>query len=201
MPSPFLTKLCGLEGKRIILASRSPRRIEMLQTAGLQFESIPAEVEENPREYANPVDFACKSARIKAEWVWQRNPADLVIGADTIVVKEEEIFGKPANRREARQMLEKLSGATHQVISGLCFRTREDARIAYEITDVVFNKLSEEEINAYLDTGESFDKAGAYAIQGYGGVFIHRISGSYPNVVGLPLAKVYQVLRQLYRKK
>lgn len=192
-----MTKLCRLKGKRIILASRSPRRIEMLRAVGLHFESIPAEVDENPGEYANPVDFARKSARIKADWVWERYPADLVIAADTIVVKDKEILGKPADRREARQMLEKLSGVTHQVVSGMCFRTRKKTLISHEITDVIFNKLSEDEINAYLDTGESFDKAGAYAIQGYGGVFIKSISGSYPNVVGLPLGQVYQILQRL----
>ena len=193
----FLTDLCHLDGKKVLLASRSPRRIEMLRSLGLDFEAITADVDENPESFSDPADFAEQNAREKARWVWQRHTADVVIAADTIVVCDGKIFGKPSDREDACRMLCALSGATHQVISGICLRTPAREIIDHEITEVTFYPLSDDEIRAYIATGETADKAGAYAIQGFAGVFVKRMSGSYSNVMGFPLAKFYQDLKSL----
>ncbi len=194
---PFLTNLCDIYNKKILLASQSPRRIEMLRSIGLSFEIVPADVDETPETFSDPADFAEQNAREKAQWVWERHDADLVIAADTIVVKNEEIFGKPVDRGDAFRMLNALSDTTHQVVSGVCLQTANEEIVDHEITEVSFYPLSNEEISAYIDTGEIWDKAGAYAIQGFAGVFVKSIYGSYPNVMGFPLAKFYQDLRQL----
>lgn len=192
----FLTELCHLEGKKIILASQSPRRIEMLHSLGVEFEIFPAQVDENPAIYRDEVEYACLIAKSKADWVHEKRPeADLIIAADTIVVKEGKIFGKPRDHAEARAMLQTLSGATHQVITGICLRSAAQEIIDHEITDVVFAPLSPEEIELYLASGEPFDKAGAYGIQGFASALIERIEGCYFNVVGFPLARFYRHLR------
>ncbi len=193
----FLTDLCHLDGKKVLLASQSPRRIEMLRDIGLSFDAVAADVDENPESFSDPADFAEQNAREKARWVWDRHDADLVIAADTIVVKDGEIFGKPADMADAHRMLRALSGATHEVISGVCLRTAAHEIIDHEITKVTFYPLSNSEIRSYIATGETADKAGAYAIQGFAGVFVKGISGSYSNVMGFPLAKFYQDLRRL----
>lgn len=195
----FLTELCHLEGKKIILASQSPRRIEMLHSLGVEFEIFPAQVDENPAIYRDEVEYACLVAKSKAGWVHEKRPeADLIIAADTIVVKEGNIFGKPRDHAEARAMLQTLSGATHQVITGICLRSATQEIIDHEITDVVFASLSAEEIELYLASGEPFDKAGAYGIQGFASALIERIDGCYFNVVGFPLARFYRHLKTLW---
>ncbi|MEZ4746356.1 MAG: Maf family protein [Calditrichia bacterium] len=193
----FLNDLCELKNRRIILASQSPRRDEMLRNLGLRFEIVPADVDENPESFRDAADFAMQNAREKAVWVAEREPADLVIAADTIVVQNGEILGKPVNAADAEMMLRKLSGKTHQVISAICLKTPDREITDSESTDVTFISLSDQEIGAYLATGESMDKAGGYGIQGFAAPFISGINGCYPNVVGFPIALFYKHLRTL----
>ena len=193
----FISELCALDTTKIILASQSPRRIEMLRAAGLQFEIRPADVDENPPGYHNEVDYVRSNAHSKAEWVWERNSADLVIAADTVVVREGRILEKPASRADARAMLQSLSAATHEVITGICLRCETQEIIDHESTRVVFSALEDREIDHYLDSGEPYDKAGAYGIQGLAGLFIERVDGCYFNVVGFPIARFYRHLRTL----
>jgi septum formation protein len=194
----FLNELCNLEGKKIILASQSPRRIEMLHSLGLEFEIYPARVDESPESYRDEIEYVYHNAASKAEWVYQKHPsAGLVISADTIVVKDGRILEKPKDSDDAGKMLKMLSGATHQVVTGICLLTSAAKIIDHEITNVTFVPLSGREIDAYLASGEPFDKAGAYGIQGFASIFIQRIEGCYFNVVGFPIAKFYQHLREI----
>ena len=193
----FLNELYNLNSKKITLASRSPRRIGLLKQIGMTFDIQPADVDEQPESYQNEADYACQNAQSKGDWVWERFPADLVISADTIVVKDGKIFEKPRDHADAAHMLKQLSGQTHRVISGFYMRSRDKTILDHEITDVTFLTLSESEIQAYLATGESFDKAGAYGIQGYGALFVEKVDGCYFNVMGFPLAKFYQLLKEI----
>ncbi len=194
----FLTELCHLEGKKIILASQSPRRIEMLHSLGLEFEIFPAQVDEDPAAYQDEIEFARLIAKSKADWVHDKRPeTDLIIAADTIVVKDGNIFGKPRGHTEARTMLQALGGAIHQVITAICLRSEKEEIIDHEVTDVTFAPLSPEEIELYLASGEPFDKAGAYGIQGPAAVFVKKIDGCYFNVMGFPLARFYRHLKSL----
>lgn len=193
----FMTRVCALEDKKIILASQSPRRIEMLRAAGLQFEVCPAEVDESPIHYSDEIDYVRHNALEKATYVWAKHSADLVIAADTIVVKDGRIFEKPLNADDARSTLRILGGAVHEVVTGFCLKTVQQEILDEESTRVTFYPLSEEEIEAYLATGEAYDKAGGYGMQGLAGLFIRKIEGCYYNVVGFPLAKFYQHLKDL----
>lgn len=190
--------------EKIVLASASPRRRELLSQLGLKFEVRVSSVKERKGE--DPVEAAEQAAISKASEVAGRTPEAVVIGADTVVVVDGEILGKPASASEAEEMLRKLSGKAHQVITGVAVVDSSGRRMVdHEITTVFFAPLSEEEISAYIESGEGHDKAGAYAIQGLGALFIPRIEGSYTNVVGLPLAKLYEMLKHfelnLLRKK
>ena len=193
----FIHELLNLQNKKIILASQSPRRQELLSTAGLSFEVIPAEVNENPTSYDDEIDFVRKSSQIKGNWVWERCSADLLISADTIVVKEKTIYGKPKDVTDAIRTLELLSDDKHQVITAFYLRSAHETIIDHDITDVTFYPLSPAEIAAYVATGEPMDKAGAYGIQGYGASLIEKIDGSYFNVMGFPIARVYQRLKNM----
>jgi len=195
----FLMELCRLQGKKIILASQSPRRIELLRGVGLKFEIVPAQVDENVKDGDHIIDAARHYAREKAHHVADRHSADLIIAADTLVVLGNEIFAKPKNRVEAGKMLRQLSGATHSVITGLSLLTPASEILDHEETRVTFWDISKREIDAYLNTPEPFDKAGAYGIQGYAALFIRKIEGSYFNVMGFPLSKFYQHLRTLFK--
>jgi septum formation protein len=187
----------------LVLASASPRRQDLLRNANISFTVQPADIDETPRAGENPREYAERLAQEKALAVWQTRPHDVVLGADTTVAVDETIFGKPADGADAAHMLRALSGRTHQVITGVSvvwpgkLRT-EDRRLktASETTLVTVNKLSEEEIQEYIATGEPMDKAGAYAIQGIASRWIPRIEGDYCNVVGLPVALVYRILRR-----
>jgi septum formation protein len=185
---------------KLILASASPRRAEILRTAGLQFAVLSSAVDETPLPGETPHDMVQRLALAKAELVAARavGPA-IVIAADTVVALEGTILGKPRTSEDARQMLEKLSGRTHSVITGVTLIRLPDAerREFIETTQVHFASVSKEEIAKYLATGEPFDKAGAYAIQGLGGRFIPRIDGCYFNVVGLPLSRLFRELPEL----
>jgi septum formation protein len=185
---------------KLILASASPRRAEILHDAGFSFIVMSSAVDETPFPEESPADHVQRLADAKAELVAARavGPA-IVIAADTVVTLEGRIFGKPRSADDARHMLEKLSGRTHAVLTGVTLIRLPDAeRCSFvESTLVHFTQLSADEITRYLGTEEPHDKAGAYAIQGRAGRYIPRIEGDYFNVVGLPLARVTQALADL----
>jgi septum formation protein len=180
----------------LILASQSPRRRYLLQRAGLVFRVVPSRVDESAVEETEPAALVRLLAEKKALEVSDRHPDCWVIGADTVVRIDERILGKPGSDAEARRMLERLSGRTHEVFTGYCIvhRNRERRISDTVVTDVTFKRLSEKEIDWYIHTGEPFDKAGAYAIQGLGTFLVRSIHGSYTNVVGLPVSEVLEVL-------
>lgn len=188
----------------IILASASPRRQELLAMLGLDFTVMASSYEERaqPDPAATPAEQVMATARGKAEEVFRlasRVPetADsLVVGADTIVVLEGEVLGKPGDQAEARRMLRTLSGRWHQVFTGLALLHRAKAITTYEMTRVHFRPLSDREIDAYLRTGEPMDKAGAYGIQGLGAIFVDRIEGCFYNVMGLPVPRFALLLKE-----
>ena len=190
---------------KLILASSSPRRAEILRNAGFDFEVAPAHIDESRQPDEAAVDYvrrlAGEKARTIARQFASRHAADsaMFIAADTVVVIDNEILGKPSSAANARDMLHRLSGKTHEVCTGLAVLQGNVAAIgtALETTRVTFEPLNEKEIEDYIATGEPFDKAGAYAIQGQGGKFISRIEGCYFNVMGLPLARLYAILRNL----
>ena len=187
--------------KRLILASGSPRRRELLRNAGFTFEVIPPEVaEDNPGNEA-PAMLVERLALDKAEAVagrFHRQDNVVVLGADTVVVVDSTLLGKPASPAEARQMLERLSDRTHEVITGVALVEPETARrtVAHETTRVFFRPLEPQEMEDYVATGEPLDKAGAYAIQGGASRFVTRVEGCYFNVMGLPVALVDRLLRE-----
>jgi septum formation protein len=180
----------------LILASRSPRRREILARAGIPHVVRPAEVDESIADGEDPREYVRRLARTKAEAV-ESGPDDLVLGADTVVVVDREVLGKPADSDDARRMLARLAGREHEVLTGICLRSRAILAEDTETTRVRFTGLSEAEIEEYIASGEPMDKAGAYAIQGLASKFIDRIEGCYFNVVGLPVAKLYMHLRRM----
>ena len=185
---------------RLILASASPRRAEILRDAGYHFSVLSSAIDETPYPDESPQDLVQRLANTKADLAAARavGPA-ILIAADTEVVLDGHIFGKPRSTDDARRMLTKLSGGTHAVLTGVCLiRLPDVERISFvETTLVTFAPLTDEEITRYLATGEPHDKAGAYAIQGYAARYIPRIEGCYFNVVGLPLARLQQALTEL----
>jgi septum formation protein len=182
----------------LVLASASPRRQELLRNAGIEFVAHPANVSEIPQEGELPRAFAERMAREKALAVFAQRPKDLILGADTVVVVDGETLGKPRDAADAARMLRMLSGRKHEVITGVCIAGPElrPEKTRSETTLVVMNALSEDDIRAYVTTGEPMDKAGAYAIQGMASRWISRIEGDYFNVVGLPVALVWRMLKQ-----
>lgn len=181
--------------KKIILASSSPRRRELMTTAGQEFEVIVKDVDESIPEGTAPVDAAKMTAKKKALAVAEEYPENTVIGADTIVVAGEKILGKPADRADACRMLRMLSGKVHEVITGVCIVCGEKLENFAQVSKVKFYELTDEEIEAYVDTNEPMDKAGAYGIQGKGCVLVEKIEGDYFNIVGLPVAEVVRKLK------
>lgn len=179
-----------------ILASASPRRKELFRNITEDFTVQPADVEETIPPDMLPEDVAAYLSHIKAEAVSQNNPNAIVIGCDTIVLLGDQLLGKPHSPEEAKNMLQALSGKTHQVITGTTVTDGSRTVTFSSETAVTFYPLSEAEIDAYLETGESFDKAGAYGIQGKGSLLIHGIQGDYFTVMGLPVARLSRVLRQ-----
>jgi septum formation protein len=178
----------------LVLASQSARRREILEHAGIPFVVRPAGIEEKLAAGESPVEHVKRLAREKAAAV-EPGPGEVVLGADTVVVAGGEILGKPRDRAEALRMLEKLSGREHLVITGICLRDQTNVAVAVEVTRVRFVELSRQEIEDYAAGQEPMDKAGAYAIQGLASKFIDRIEGCYFNVVGLPIALVYKLLK------
>jgi septum formation protein len=199
----------------LVLASASPRRQDLLRSAGISFVVQPADVDETPVAGESARDCAERLARLKALAVWQKRPQDTVLGADTIVVVDGAILGKPTDADDAARMLRMLSGRRHQVITGVAvvksplkpkaglstgsghaLNVAPGVLVRSETTAVTMNELSDHEIRDYVATGEPMDKAGAYAIQGIASRWIPRIEGDYSNVVGLPVALVHQMLRE-----
>jgi nucleoside triphosphate pyrophosphatase len=185
---------------RLILASNSPRRRELLRNAGLNFEVIPSNIPEVRREGEPPEDFVCRVASEKALDVVRRfPPGAIVLGADTIVVCRGQVLEKPSSVEAAHQFLRLLSGTTHQVVTGMGVvrAPGEITFLGHETTLVTFRQLDEDEIVQYVRSGEPMDKAGGYGIQGLASKFVTRIEGCYFNVVGLPVARVWAALRSL----
>jgi septum formation protein len=186
-----------------VLASESPRRQVLLRLLGQPFVVHPAQIEERlPDSTAAPARLAKRLARAKAEAVAPCYDDALIIAADTLVVLDRAVLGKPQSREEARQMLRLLSGRTHRVITALCLLLRQGGRTVRMTLDapstrVTFRPLSEAWIEWYIDTGEPFDKAGAYGIQEYGALLVERVVGDYFNVVGLPLPTLVRRLEEL----
>jgi septum formation protein len=180
----------------LVLASGSPRRRDLLTQAGFRFEVQVSNVAESRRPDEDAIRFATRLAREKAENVFARHtPGVVVLGADTVVVCDGEVMGKPADAADATRMLLRLSGRTHQVVTGVAVVWGEaSAQVAAELTHVTMRTISPQEVSDYVAGGEPMDKAGAYAIQGYAGRWIPRINGCYFNVVGLPLALVTSLL-------
>lgn len=183
----------------LILASASPRRQELLKRITEDFTVNPVDADET-LPAGIPVEIAAVYlADVKAKAAAEQFPEDIVIGCDTIVVLEDEIMGKPADRAQAKQMLQKLSGQTHKVMTGTALYCGKKSTVFTSETLVTFYELTDAEIERYLDTGEPFDKAGAYGIQGYGCLLVRSIEGDYNNVVGLPVAALARSLAQFER--
>jgi septum formation protein len=184
---------------RLILASASPRRKEMLTDLGLDFEIMTAQVDEEVQHGESPEEFVKRAAIEKALDISRKQPDAWVIGADTIVVHDEEILGKPKDGNDAQRKLMRLSGTMHRVLTGFCLQREIDEKTISRVvaTEVYFSPFTEEIAAAYVATGEPLDKAGAYGIQGRGGFLVEKINGSYSNVVGLPLAETIKELLRL----
>lgn len=178
----------------VILASASPRRRELLTQAGVCFAVDPADIDESRHPGETPGDYVQRLAVEKARVVAQRHPAATVLGADTTVVLDGDTLNKPCDAADAARMLGALSGRTHQVLTGVAVVRDGHETVRLESTDVTFRTLGEQELQAYIASGEPMDKAGAYGIQGYAARWIPRIEGDYYNVVGLPLALVVGLL-------
>ena len=187
----------------LVLASGSPRRKELLSQVGLTFKIEPSDIPEDLLPDEAAAAYVSRLAEEKARAVFERLSASagddatdpmIVLGADTCVLSEGRILGKPRNRDEARQMLHGLAGRTHQVLTGVAVVTRAGATVATEISQVTFDLIDPQELETYLDTGEPLDKAGAYGIQGYAARWIPRIEGCFFNVMGLPLARTMNLL-------
>lgn len=187
--------------RKIILASASPRRRELLEQGGIPFTVIPSQAEEKITK-TQPGLAVEELSYLKCSDIYEKSLGDvLVIGADTVVASEGKILGKPSSQKDAVKMLQSLQGREHEVYTGVTIMAREGnenrKKTFHEKTKVVFYPMSDEEIRSYVNTGEPMDKAGAYGIQGKSAVFIKEISGDYNNVVGLPLARLYQELKNM----
>ena len=182
---------------KLILASGSPRRKELLDKLQIPFQIITSNTDETISAHLSPEEAVVELASRKAMAVYNQYQDSAVIGADTIVALDGEILGKPKNREHAKMMLSKLSGRTHEVFTGVAVINNGQTSTFYEKTDVAFWELSENEVEHYLDSGEPFDKAGAYGIQGFGALFVKRINGDYYSVVGLPVSRLARLLREL----
>ena len=185
----------------LVLASESPRRQELLRNAGIPFEVQPAHIPEDVLPGEGAKECAERLACEKALSIARKHPHDIVLGADTVVVVDGELLGKPADAADARRMLRLLSGRKHEVITGVCLVASGVPSISSATTVVTVNELTDQEISDYVTGGEPMDKAGAYAIQGIASRWIPRIEGDYSNVVGLPVALVFRMLREAAASK
>ena len=183
--------------KKLILASQSPRRRELLEKCGIPFTCEPADIDESLNEENDLAEEVKGLSLRKAKAVLKKHPDAIVIGSDTIVTADGKVLGKPADREDACRMLAMLSGRSHEVITGLCIMSTKRIYQDVSVSHVTFAPLSEEEILNYVSSGECDDKAGAYAIQGGAGKFITRIDGDYYAIMGLPLNSVYKELKNI----
>ncbi len=185
---------------RLVLASRSPRRSHLLRDAGYEFDIVPADIDERRLPNEPPREYVTRVARAKAAAVASTGAVAggrMVLAADTIVVIDGKVLGKPADRGESEAMLRRLAGRTHEVLTGVAVAEGDRVIVVIETTRVTFAAMDSARIAWYVSTGEGDDKAGAYAAQGLGSRFVERIEGSYTNVVGLPIARVDRLLREL----
>ncbi|MEX1377048.1 MAG: Maf family protein [Eubacteriales bacterium] len=190
-------KIDSIQQKEIILASGSPRRKELLMRMGVDFDIMLCDAEEIYDENMPPAQIVEFLAKQKAEIVNKMAQGRVVIGADTVVSIGEHILGKPADQKEAYDMIKKLSGNWHDVITGICIFENEEYLLEHEITKVHFVDMTEDEIKSYINTDEPYDKAGAYGIQGLAGMYIDRIEGDFYNIMGFPMAKVRNMLKSI----
>ncbi len=179
---------------RVILASQSPRRRELLTLIGIKHEVMPADIDESLLPGELPAPHAERLARAKAHAIAERQPGAVVIAADTIVVVDGDVLGKPRDTADAHAMLKRLSGRTHTVLTAIAVARESHTESAVESVDVTFRALSDSEISAYIATGEPMDKAGAYGIQGYGATIVERVNGDYFSVMGLGLRRLVDLL-------
>ncbi len=182
---------------RLTLASASPRRAELLRAAGIPFDVLPVDIDERFYPSETPEQAVARLAEAKAVAGAAIRPDDIVLGADTTVVIQDEALAKPADAEDAARMLRRLSGQAHRVLTGICLCYRARRLVHVESTRVRMALMEESEIAWYVSTDEPYDKAGAYAVQGLAARFIEGIEGSYSNVVGLPISNVYQLLKEL----
>ncbi len=191
--------MCPMQKARLILASASPRREELLFLAGIPFQVIPGEVDEGMVGDESPEEHVLRLSEEKAASVAGLYPDAWVLGADTVVIIDGEVLGKPARREEARVMMHKLSGRTHRVITGFTLlKATAKTRVRKAVTSTVtFREMTAEEMEWYIKTEEPYDKAGGYAVQGRAALFIRKISGSHTNVIGLPICEVVEALLEL----
>ena len=183
--------------KKIILASQSPRRKELLEKCGYEFEIDAADIDETIDQGRDLDEEIKRLSFLKAECVLKRHPDCIVIGSDTIVAVDGNVLGKPADREEACAMLRQLSGRTHHVITGLTILSSQKRFTGVSVSEVTFCELTEEEVRKYADTGEPLDKAGAYAIQGIASRYIADIKGDYYAIMGLPVCMVYEEMKNI----
>ncbi len=183
--------------KKFILASNSPRRRELIHYLGIDFEVDACDLEEVIDESITNIELVMSLALQKAKGVAQRHPDTYVLGFDTLVILDGKPLGKPKNHQDAFNMLKALSGRKHTVLTGCAIVKDDSEDVFHDYAEVIFNEMSDDEINEYLLTEEPFDKAGAYGIQGYGARYIRYIKGDYYSVMGLPIQKLYNKLRAL----
>lgn len=181
---------------KIILASGSPRRSEILGFVGWKFEKHIADIDETEKDGENPSDYVRRLAKEKAEAVAQNHKDKIVLGADTTVVIDNQIIGKPIDLDDARRMIKMLSGREHLVLTGVALVKNNDTKVGLQTTKVKFKEMNDEEIEFLVQFGEPLDKAGAYAVQAQAALFIEKIEGDYWNVVGLPINLVYKLMRE-----
>ena len=181
--------------KRIILASASPRRVALLSQIGIDCEVMPSQIDEKARENEAPLEYVRRMAEEKAGSVAGLMPGRIVLGADTDVIMQSRILGKPRDKADFLEMFSLLSGNTHEVITAVCLVHGEQRSLMTSISEVSFREVSDKEMHAYWETGEPCDKAGGYAIQGLAAMFICAISGSYSGIMGLPLYETSELLR------
>lgn len=182
----------------VYLASASPRRRDLLRQIGIEPEIVPADIDESRLSGEEPLAYVDRLARLKAETAWRGLPAGrsgLLLAADTAVVLGTEILGKPGDRAEGLAMLARLSGRTHEVMTGVALRTRERLELRVNVSRVTFRTLQRDECEAYWESGEPRDKAGGYAVQGLAALFIRELNGSFSGVMGLPLYETAELLR------
>lgn len=194
----YANHMKNLQKHKLILASKSPRRRYLLKQAGLMFSVIPSSIDESGFSFSAPDHYVKVLAESKASDISEKYPENWVLGADTIVMIDNKMLGKPRTQQQAREMLRQLSGKPHYVYTGYCICCKSKGEVFSDSvkTEVFFKNLSDHEIEWYIHTDEPFDKAGAYAIQGLGTFLVKSINGSYTNVVGLPVCEVIEFLIQ-----